>query len=41
MGPAGSGQSCKLANQITIASTMVGLVEGMLYAHKAGLDVTS
>ncbi|CAM6028203.1 unnamed protein product [Sphagnum balticum] len=41
MGPAGSGQSCKLANQITIASTMVGLVEGMLYAHKAGLDVTT
>ncbi|KAG0579647.1 hypothetical protein KC19_4G113100 [Ceratodon purpureus] len=41
MGPAGSGQSCKLANQVTIASTMVGLVEGMLYAHKAGLDVTT
>ncbi|KAL2609473.1 hypothetical protein R1flu_028046 [Riccia fluitans] len=39
MGPAGSGQSCKLANQVTIASTMVGLVEGMLYAQKAGLNV--
>ncbi|KAG2402013.1 3-hydroxyisobutyrate dehydrogenase-like 1 [Vigna angularis] len=24
---------------VTIASTMVGLVEGMVYAHKAGLDV--
>lgn len=41
MGPAGCGQSCKLANQVTIASTMVGLVEGMMYAHKAGLDVTT
>eukprot|EP00271_Cylindrocystis_brebissonii_P021127 TRINITY_DN7396_c0_g1_i1.p1 TRINITY_DN7396_c0_g1~~TRINITY_DN7396_c0_g1_i1.p1 ORF type:complete len:372 (+),score=55.65 TRINITY_DN7396_c0_g1_i1:759-1874(+) len=39
LGPPGSGQSCKMANQVTIASTMVGLVEGMLYAHKAGLDV--
>ncbi|KAJ7523834.1 hypothetical protein O6H91_04G053200 [Diphasiastrum complanatum] len=41
LGSAGSGQSCKLGNQITIASTMIGLVEGMLYAHKAGLDVTT
>lgn len=41
MGGAGKGQSCKMANQVTIASTMVGLVEGMLYAHKAGLDVTT
>ncbi|OAE22604.1 hypothetical protein AXG93_777s1120 [Marchantia polymorpha subsp. ruderalis] len=39
MGPAGSGQSCKLANQVTIASTMIGLVEGMIYAQKAGLNV--
>ncbi|KAI3908856.1 hypothetical protein MKW98_029406 [Papaver atlanticum] len=39
MGGAGKGQFAKLANQITIASTMVGLVEGMVYAHKAGLDV--
>ncbi|XP_002987766.2 probable 3-hydroxyisobutyrate dehydrogenase-like 1, mitochondrial [Selaginella moellendorffii] len=41
MGAAGSGQSCKLANQVTIATTMVGLVEGMLFAHNAGLDVES
>ena len=27
--------------QVTIATTMVGLVEGMLYAHRAGLDVPS
>ncbi|KAF6141728.1 hypothetical protein GIB67_027906 [Kingdonia uniflora] len=39
MGGAGKGQYAKLANQITIASTMVGLVEGMVYACKAGLDV--
>ncbi|XP_010267117.1 PREDICTED: probable 3-hydroxyisobutyrate dehydrogenase-like 1, mitochondrial [Nelumbo nucifera] len=39
MGGPGKGQFAKLANQITIASTMVGLVEGMVYAHKAGLDV--
>ena len=40
MGESGKGQFAKLANQITIASTMVGLVEGMIYAHKAGLDVS-
>eukprot|EP00898_Chlorokybus_atmophyticus_P005250 jgi/Chlat1/5726/Chrsp38S05558 len=38
LGLAGSGQSCKLANQVTIASTMVGMVEGLLYASKAGLN---
>lgn len=41
MGGPGKGQFAKLANQITIASTMVGLVEGIIYAHKAGLDVGS
>lgn len=39
LGGPGAGQSCKMANQVTIASTMVGLVEGLLYAYKAGLDV--
>ncbi|KAF5743003.1 6-phosphogluconate dehydrogenase family protein [Tripterygium wilfordii] len=39
MGGPGKGQYAKLANQITIASTMVGLVEGIVYAFKAGLDV--
>ncbi|KAI4376576.1 hypothetical protein MLD38_014322 [Melastoma candidum] len=39
MGGPGNGQFAKLANQITIATTMVGLVEGMLFAHKAGLEV--
>eukprot|EP00262_Sarcandra_glabra_P019439 TRINITY_DN7325_c0_g1_i1.p1 TRINITY_DN7325_c0_g1~~TRINITY_DN7325_c0_g1_i1.p1 ORF type:complete len:338 (+),score=6.48 TRINITY_DN7325_c0_g1_i1:3-1016(+) len=39
MGGPGLGQCAKLGNQVTIASTMVGLVEGMVYAHKAGLEV--
>jgi len=39
LGPAGAGQSCKAANQITIASTMVGLCEGLLFAHASGLDL--
>lgn len=39
MGGPGKGQFAKLGNQITIASTMVGLVEGLVYAHKSGLDL--
>mmetsp|Transcript_22247 Transcript_22247/g.54358 ORF Transcript_22247/g.54358 Transcript_22247/m.54358 type:complete len:137 (-) Transcript_22247:1333-1743(-) len=39
MGPPGAGQHTKMANQVTIASTMVGLCEGLLYAHRAGLDL--
>lgn len=38
-GPAGSGQHTKMANQIMIAGTMVGMSELMVYAEKAGLDV--
>lgn len=37
-GKAGSGQHCKMANQIAIASTMVGVCEAICYAEKAGLD---
>jgi len=37
-GPAGSGQHCKMANQIAVASTMVGVCESLRYAEKAGLD---
>ncbi|MCE7766794.1 NAD-binding protein, partial [Pseudomonas putida] len=33
------GQFTKLGNQVVIASTMVGLCEGLIYAHKAGLDL--
>lgn len=39
MGGSGKGQFAKLGNQTIIASTIVGLVEGMMFAHKAGLDV--
>ncbi len=38
-GPPGSGQHAKLANQVLIASNMVALCEGLLYAYKAGLDL--
>jgi len=38
MGPAGSGQHTKMSNQILIASTMIGTVESILYACRAGLD---
>lgn len=37
-GPAGSGQHTKMANQITIASNMIGVMEALLYAQRAGLD---
>jgi len=37
-GPAGSGQHAKLCNQIVIASTVIGVMEGLLYARRAGLD---
>lgn len=39
MGPTGAGQHTKMSNQIHIATTMIGLVECLLYAHKAGLDL--
>ena len=39
MGPAGSGQHTKMSNQIAIAGTMIGTVEALLYARRAGLDL--
>lgn len=39
-GAPGSGQHAKMVNQILIASTMVGVCEGLLYAERAGLDAT-
>ena len=39
MGRAGAGQHTKMANQIKIASTMIGVVESLLYGHKSGLDL--
>ena len=37
-GPAGSGQYAKMANQIAIASNMMGVCEAVAYAKRAGLD---
>ncbi|KAM3219112.1 putative 3-hydroxyisobutyrate dehydrogenase-like 1, mitochondrial [Capsicum annuum] len=39
MGGPGKGQFTKLGNQVVIASSMVGLCEGLIFAHKAGLDL--
>lgn len=39
-GEAGSGQYTKMANQIAIASGMMGVAEAIVYAEKAGLDAT-
>jgi 3-hydroxyisobutyrate dehydrogenase len=38
LGPAGSGQHCKMANQIACAVGMVAWCEALAYAQKAGLD---
>jgi 3-hydroxyisobutyrate dehydrogenase len=37
-GSAGCGQHAKLCNQMTIAGTIIGVCEALLYAHRAGLD---
>jgi len=37
-GEAGAGQHAKLANQITIASNMIGVCEALIYAKKSGLE---
>lgn len=39
MGEAGSGQSCKIANQITVSGSLLGLSEGLVFAKAAGLDL--
>ena len=36
---AGSGQHTKMANQIVIAGTMIGVCEALVYAKEAGLDL--
>jgi 3-hydroxyisobutyrate dehydrogenase len=41
MGGPGCGQHTKMSNQIAIASSMIGTVEALLYAYKAGLDRSS
>ena len=40
-GRAGSGQHTKMCNQITIAGTMIGVCEGLIYGVKAGLDLNT
>jgi len=39
MGPTGSGQLTKLANQILVACNMIGVSECLTFAKKAGLDL--
>lgn len=39
LGGPGLGQHTKMVNQIHIAGTMIGAVESLLYAYKAGLDL--
>ncbi len=38
-GKAGSGQHTKMCNQITIAGTMIGVCECLIYGRKAGLEL--
>lgn len=38
MGGPGAGQHTKMANQIAIASTVMGVAEGLSYARRAGLN---
>ena len=38
-GAAGAGQHTKMANQILIATNMIGVCESLLYGYKAGLDL--
>ena len=39
LGPVGSGQHTKMANQIVIAGTMAGVSEALVYGARAGLDL--
>src|SRR5689334_17022242 len=39
IGPAGSGQLCKMVNQICVAGAIQGLAEGLNFGQRAGLDM--
>jgi 3-hydroxyisobutyrate dehydrogenase len=39
MGSPGTGQHTKMCNQILIAGTMIGVVESLLYARRAGMSM--
>ena len=41
MGPNGTGHAAKLANQILGIGCMVGLAEGLVFAEKMGLDLST
>lgn len=38
IGSAGSGQHCKMVNQIVVAGNIAAITEGMVYAKEMGLD---
>lgn len=40
-GGPGAGQHTKMANQILIATNMIGVCEALLYAYRAGLDLNT
>jgi 2-hydroxy-3-oxopropionate reductase len=40
VGPVGSGQTAKVANQVIVALTIEAVAEGLLFASKAGADPT-
>jgi 3-hydroxyisobutyrate dehydrogenase len=40
-GAAGAGQHTKMCNQITVAGTMIGVCEALIYGAKAGLDLNT
>jgi len=40
-GRAGAGQHAKMCNQITIAGTLIGVCEALIYGLKAGLDLNT
>jgi 3-hydroxyisobutyrate dehydrogenase len=40
-GPAGSGQSAKLCNQIIVAGNLLAVCEGLVFGAKAGLDLAT
>lgn len=39
VGSAGCGQNTKMVNQILICTTMIGLVEALVYGQRANLDM--
>ncbi len=41
IGESGSGQHCKMANQIAIAGTIAGSMEAIIYTIKQGLDINT